>query len=144
MEHFQIAIKSFLEKKASSDPHFAERLKIESKSMEECCNYILGEVEKKATGQWAACTDEEVFDMAVHYWDEDNIKVKKPTQCKVVTNKKLTPEEKKEAEALRTQKGQKAKEQQEDAKARAEDAKAKRKKQEEEGSLFLFSDEDFI
>lgn len=157
MEHFEIIIKSFLEEKAKTDPRLAERLKIESKTMEECCNYILQEVHKKATGQWTACTDEEVFGMAVHYWDEDNIKVEKQTGCKVVTNRKLTNEEMKEAEALGKQKkgqrAQKIKEQQETDKARDEEAKkkkkaeedkVKRKKQEEESSLFLFSDEDFI
>lgn len=46
----------------------------ENKSLEECGQYILQEVRKK--GSFVAMTDEEVFGLAVHYYDEDDITVK--------------------------------------------------------------------
>lgn len=46
----------------------------ENKSLEECGQYILQEARKK--GSHVAMTDEEVFGLAVHYYDEDDITVK--------------------------------------------------------------------
>lgn len=149
-------IKSFLERKAESDSVLAERLKIKGKSMEECCRYIVQEVKRKATGQWAACTDEEVYGLAVHYWDEDDVKVNETSSCKVVTNRKLTPDEKKEAGELKKRademKKKKAVELKDKAKSMAGEAKKRRKdedgkkaekKRDDDGTLFLFTDEDF-
>lgn len=44
-------------------------------------------------------SDDEIYSMAVHYYDEDNIEVGKPNSCKVVVNHtiELTEEEKAEA-----------------------------------------------
>lgn len=159
MEHFEIIIKSFLEEKAKSDPHFAERLRIKTKSVNECCRYIIAEVEKKAKAErrWAACTDDEVFGLAIHYWDEDDIKVGITGACRVVTPRKLTADEKKEAEALRKSRTAeagkaKAKEKKKPAaapktagpvrKETAEQKPAKPVKQ-EDGTLFLFGEEDW-
>ena len=43
--------------------------------------------------------DDEIFSMAVHYYDEDNIEIGKPTNCQVMVNHmvELTEEEKAEA-----------------------------------------------
>lgn len=155
MEHFEIIIRSFLEEKAMKDEAFAKRLTIESKSMEECCEYIISEVRKKAKKMYAACTDEEVFGLAIHYWDEDDIKIESHAQADVVVNRELTPEEKQQAEELKKQRQAEEEEEKrlrkqdqerkraEDAKRKKEEeAKAKRKKQEEEGLLFLFDDID--
>ena len=53
----------------------------ENKSLEECGNYILQEAQKK--GQRVAMTDEEVFSLAVHYYDEDDITVKQTSKADV-------------------------------------------------------------
>jgi len=58
-------------------------------------NYILSQVKK------SGCTgfdDDEIFGMAVHYYDEDDLKDIKPITCSVVVNHKvqLTDEEKTE------------------------------------------------
>lgn len=155
MEHFEIIIRSYLEEKAKNDEAFAKRLTIESKSMEECCEYIISEVRKKAKKTYAACTDEEVFGLAIHYWDEDDIKIDNHAQADVVVNRELTPEEKQQAEELKKQRQaeeeeerrlrneEKERKRAEEAKRKKEEeAKAKRKKQEEEGLLFLFDDID--
>lgn len=53
----------------------------ENKSLEECGNYILQEARKK--GSHVAMTDEEVFGLAVHYYDEDDITVKSTSKADV-------------------------------------------------------------
>lgn len=146
MEHFEIAIKSYLEEKAKTDSVLAEKLKNSNKSISECCNYIISEVKKKITGQWAACTDDEVFGLTIHYWDEENIKVQNAPSANVVINRELSPEEKEEAEKLAEQKRAQwmaeRKQKQEEAlqRKKEEEAKAKRKKEKEEGLLFLFDE----
>lgn len=44
---FNKAIKAMLDKRAASDPLFAEVYKREGKSIKECCNYIINEVQRK-------------------------------------------------------------------------------------------------
>ena len=52
-----------------SPPKYAN----EKKSIDECCSYIMGEARKR--GNAVAISDEEVYGMAVHYYDEDDIKI---------------------------------------------------------------------
>ena len=65
-----------------------ENLKKENKSLAECFDYVLIEISKQAQKVQghefsAACgDDEELFALAVHYYDEDDIKVgKKHFRC---------------------------------------------------------------
>jgi hypothetical protein len=53
----------------------------EKKSLKECGQYILQEARKK--GSHVAMTDEEVFGLAVHYYDEDDITVKQTSKADV-------------------------------------------------------------
>lgn len=93
---FQDTIKSYLDERASVDAMFAESYAKPGKSIEECCNYILNEVQKSGCCGFA---DEEIYGMAVHYYDEDNLGEIKPIQGQVVVNHKveLTAEEIEEA-----------------------------------------------
>lgn len=84
---FNKAIKAMLDKRAASDPLFAEAYKREGKSIKECCNYIINEVKRMKVN---ALTDEEVLGMAVHYYDEADIKADSAPQCHVVVP--ATPE----------------------------------------------------
>ncbi|AIM37405.1 hypothetical protein KO02_12415 [Sphingobacterium sp. ML3W] len=68
---FQTTIQEHLNELASKDPLFAETLKKKNKNINECCHYILSEVQKAKRNAW---TDPEIFNMAVHYYDEDDIK----------------------------------------------------------------------
>lgn len=83
---FETAIKTFLDNFAKEDETFAKTYAKENKSIKECCQYIYGEVGKarKAGTQCVALSDEEVYGLAIHYYDEDDIKVAnnvaKPTQ----------------------------------------------------------------
>ncbi len=70
---FKKIIQSYLEERAKSDELFAVSYKKPGKSIDECCDYIIGEAKKR--GNAVAMTDNEVFGLAVHYYDEDNIKV---------------------------------------------------------------------
>mgnify|MGYP003302185566 CR=1 FL=1 len=84
---FNQAIKAMLNERAASDPLFAKAYQREGKSIEECCNYIVSEVQRMGVN---ALTDEEVLGLAVHYYDEVDIKVGKVLACQVVVP--ATPE----------------------------------------------------
>lgn len=73
---FEDAIKAHLDEVAAQDETFAKNYAKEHKSIKECCNYIIQEARKrKGSNGVAAIPDEEVYGMAIHYYDEDNIKV---------------------------------------------------------------------
>lgn len=52
-----------------------KNLEKENKSLNEMWNYIVSEARRVAVGQCAAVDSETVFGWAVHYYDEDNLKV---------------------------------------------------------------------
>ena len=53
-----------------TDPLFAPNLQKPHKNIEECILYILSEVQRSGCNGFA---DEEIYSMAVHYYDEDDI-----------------------------------------------------------------------
>lgn len=73
MNTFEERLKMLLDQRASSDELFAIAYKKEAKSFKQCCDYILSVMRKR--GSAVGCTDEEVVGLAVHYYDEDNLKV---------------------------------------------------------------------
>ena len=81
-------IKRYLDNRAKTDPQFAASYAKPKKSIDECFAYILNEARQKGTS--VCMTDEEVFGLAVHYYDEDNIKVTTPPRAKVSTSKSKT------------------------------------------------------
>lgn len=81
---FEKTIYAYLESVASNDALFAETFKKPNKNIQECANYIMGKV--KSSGV-TAMADEEVFAMAIHYYDEDSIVNVKPVSGKVVVSK---------------------------------------------------------
>ena len=95
---FQNTIKAYLDKRASEDIQFAESYAKENKSIEECCNYILNQVQKSGCNGFA---DDEIYGMAVHYYDEDDLGEIKPIQGQVVVNHKVELTEEEIAEARR-------------------------------------------
>lgn len=80
---FKAVIKAYLDDRASNDELFAATYSKPNKSLDECCNYILHEVQKSGQNGFA---DEEIFGMAIHYYDEDDIKDIKPINARVVVN----------------------------------------------------------
>ena len=81
MKEFKDIIQKYLEQRAVEDVLFAPKLSNPKKSVDECCRYILGEARKR--GYQVVMTDEEVFGLAVHYYDEDNIKISGSGKCNV-------------------------------------------------------------
>lgn len=95
-EHFTRTIAEYLNQRAMTDPLFAPNLMKPNKNIEECITYILNEVQKSGCNGF---DDDEIFSMAVHYYDEDDIEVGKAVSCQVAVNHivELTEEEKAEA-----------------------------------------------
>ncbi|WP_289104271.1 Cas9 inhibitor AcrIIA9 family protein [uncultured Bacteroides sp.] len=91
---FNEAIKNYLDQRAKEDSLFAEAYKKEGKTIEGCCNYIISEVQKSAKGNRAAMTSDEVFSLAVHYYDEDNVKADKKVNARVVVPAELISKDK--------------------------------------------------
>jgi len=85
---FKETIQAHLESVAKNDTLFAETLKKPNKSIDECINYIYQEVRKTGRCGW---NDEEIFRMAIHYYDEDDIKDIKPVNNVRAEHKKETP-----------------------------------------------------
>ena len=94
--HFKRTIQAYLEQRAAEDRLFAEAYRKDGKNIDDCITYILNSV--KASG-CNGFTDGEIYSMAVHYYDEDDIEVGNPISCQVCVNHivELTEEEKAEA-----------------------------------------------
>ena len=93
---FADTIRHYLEKRAENDVLFAVKFANPSKSVEDCVTYIINEVKKSGCNGF---TDDEIFGKAVHYFEENEIEVGNPINCKVVVNHtvELTEEEKEQA-----------------------------------------------
>ena len=82
---FETAIKTYLDSVAEKDELFAKSYNKPNKSIEECCKFLMNEARKAAKGGSIACKDEEIYGLAMHYYDEDDIEVgEAPTDAKVV------------------------------------------------------------
>jgi hypothetical protein len=119
--NFKNTIQSYLENRAKSDELFAASYAKPNKNIDECCNFILGEVQKSGCNGFS---DDEIFGMAVHYYDEDDIKNVKPVNAKVVVNHtiELTEEDKRKAkeDALKEYEAKEMKRIEEDRKKKLE------------------------
>lgn len=92
---FATAVKAMLDQRAAEDELFAEAYAKEGKSIEDCCTFIIGEVQKMGVN---AMSSEDVLSLAVHYYDEDNISVGAPIRCEVVVPETPEIEEARKAE----------------------------------------------
>ena len=92
-------IKDYLDERARKDELFARSYAKTNKNIDECYEYIVGEARKQCKDSDSACiSDDVVYGWAVHYYDEDNIKVgrsKESTESKEMseTDKKKVLEE---------------------------------------------------
>lgn len=83
---FQDTIKAYLDKRAEEDSLFAVTYAKENKNIKDCCTYITSQAKKQASNGCAAISDDVVFGWAVHYYDEDDIKVDKTSNMRVSVN----------------------------------------------------------
>lgn len=82
---FETAIKTYLDSVAEKDELFAKSYKKPNKSIKECCAFLMNEAKKAAKNGSIACKDEEIYGLAMHYYDEDDIEVgEAPANAKVV------------------------------------------------------------
>jgi len=96
---FQDTIRKYLEERAKTDTRLSERLHMEGKTIEECCDYIVSEVQKLASdSQMIGLSDDEVYGLAVHYYDEDDLKAPKNTNFSVIINHDIELTEQEKAE----------------------------------------------
>lgn len=97
-EEFKKQITAMLQAEAAQDPLFAESLKKEGKSMDECCDFIIAQVEKSGKQGFA---DAEILGIAKHYWDEDNPGDIKHSACRIIVNREIELSDEEKAEAKR-------------------------------------------
>lgn len=95
-DYFKQTIQTYLENRAATDELFAVRYADPKKNIDDCTTYILNQVRASGCNGFA---DEEIYSMALHYYDEPDIEVGKPIDCRVVVNHtiELTEEEKAQA-----------------------------------------------
>ena len=101
-EHFKQTIKAYLDERAKNDELFAVSYTKGNKNMDDCVTFILNQVKRS---KCMGLTDEEVYSLAVHFFDEDDIEIGNSIACNVIVNHtvELTEEEKAKArqEALK-------------------------------------------
>ena len=92
-EQFKKTIQTYLDERARTDELFAVTYAKENKNIDDCITFILNQVKNSGCNGFA---DDEIYSLAVHYYDEDTIDVGKPLSCNVVVNHQivLTDEEK--------------------------------------------------
>lgn len=95
-EHFKQTIKAYLDERAKNDELFAVSYAKENKNMDDCVTFILNQVKRS---KCMGLTDEEVYSLAVHFFDEDDIEIGNSIACNVIVNHtvELTEEEKAQA-----------------------------------------------
>ena len=95
-EQFTRTIAEYLNLRAATDPLFAPNLAKLHKNIEDCITYILKQVQQSACNGFE---DDEIYSMALHYYDEDDLEVGSPVACHVVVNHTLVLTEEEKAEA---------------------------------------------
>lgn len=95
-EQFKKTIKAYLEQRAETDALFAVTYAKPNKNIDDCITFILNQVKNSGCNGFA---DDEIYSLAVHYYDEDTINVGKPMNCQVVVNHQIVLTEEEKAEA---------------------------------------------
>ena len=95
-EQFKLTIKAYLDERAKNDELFASSYTKENKNLDDCITFILNQAMAIADEGGCGMTDDEVYSLAVHYYDEDNIEIGKAINCGIIVNHRveLTEEEK--------------------------------------------------
>src|SRR5690606_23071314 len=85
-DNFKKVIQEHIDSAAKRDPEFAEKVKNPKKNIDDCITYILNTVKKSGCNGFE---DQEIFGMAVHYYDEENIKPGNKITGQVIVNRKI-------------------------------------------------------
>lgn len=97
-DYFKRTIQSYLQRRAQEDELFAPRLANPQKNIDDCITFILNYVKESGCNGFA---DDEIYSLAMHYYDEDDIDIGKPLKCNVVVNHTIVLTEEEKAEAKR-------------------------------------------
>ena len=98
-DYFKQTIQSYLQRRAQEDELFAPRYANPKKNIDDCITFILNYVKQSGCNGFA---DDEIYSLAMHHYDEDDIDIGKPlTNCKVVVNHTIVLTEEEKAEARR-------------------------------------------
>ncbi len=95
-DRFKQTIEIYLNSHALNDETFAKKMENPDKNIDDCITYILNTVQKSGCNGFE---DNEIYGMALHYYDEKKVKVgKSMSNANVVVNHhiELTEEEIKE------------------------------------------------
>ena len=95
-EQFTRTIAEYLNLRVATDPLFAPNLAKPHKNIEDCITYILKQVQQSACNGFE---DDEIYSMAVHYYDEDDLEMGNHVACHVVVNHTIVLTEEEKAEA---------------------------------------------
>ena len=95
-EQFTRTIAEYLNQRAATDPLFAPNLAKPHKNIEDCITYILQQVQQSGCNGFE---DDEIYSMAIHYYDEDDLEVGSRVACNVVVNHTIVLTEEEKAEA---------------------------------------------
>ena len=150
---FKDAVKDYLDKMAADDPVFAAKMANPDKSLDKCVEFVESEIFHKyivaGNGRKVAVCEpsrQECFGLAVHYYDEGKIEIRKMDGVGSVATAtpgvELSEEDKAKArekaiERLAEEEARKIKAEEE---KRRQKSKEKRQKEEESGVMFLFDE----
>ena len=109
MEDFKKVLKEHLDQMAKRDGNFAQMYRKPNKNFDECVNYIKREVAKE--GNAIFVKREDVYSMAVHYYEEDSIKDIPPIDGHVSCSRRKVELTEEEREKLKEEVRQEFKEQ---------------------------------
>ena len=84
-DSFKRTIEDYLKVRANTDEQFAVSFAKPNKNIDECVNFIINTVKESGINGFE---DEEIYGIAVHYYDEDELDTKylKSVSAKVVVN----------------------------------------------------------
>lgn len=89
IDNFKRVIKAYLDDYASKDALFAKTYGNKpNKSIDDCAAYIINEVKNSGL---TCFPDDEIYKMAIHYYDEDDLKGGKLPDLKIVSSKYIPP-----------------------------------------------------
>ena len=90
-EAFIEAIKNHLRAYVKKDPLFLAKLKNPKKNIQDCMTFIMNQAMKNAKNGVMGYADSDVYKLARHYYDEENIEVGKPiTNAAIAVNQQIT------------------------------------------------------
>ena len=82
-ETFKKVIKAYLDKRAAEDELFAKDYANPGKNIDDCCDFIISEVKKSGRQGF---DDDEIYGIAIHYYNEEEVSFTKNQNCTIVTN----------------------------------------------------------